>query len=81
MQTVGLHQQEASVAAVEVVAAVAEVVEAAAAVVEVAAAVVLVEVQPRSVEALVVSFVLGTFKPIVTITSGIRAPWSSFDNG
>ncbi|CAI7893951.1 unnamed protein product [Closterium sp. NIES-53] len=41
MQTVGLHQQEASVAAVEVVAAVAEVVEAAAAVVEVAAAVVL----------------------------------------
>ncbi|CAI7882402.1 unnamed protein product [Closterium sp. NIES-54] len=52
----------ASVAAVEVVEAAAEVVEAAAAVVEaaaavveVAAAVVLVEVQPRSVEALVVA--------------------------
>ncbi|CAI7850627.1 unnamed protein product [Closterium sp. NIES-54] len=43
----------ASVAAVEVVAVVAEVVEAAAAVVEVAVAVVLVEVQPRSMEALV----------------------------
>ncbi|CAI7857602.1 unnamed protein product [Closterium sp. NIES-53] len=52
----------ASVAAVEVVEAAAEVVEAAAAVVEAAAAVaevvvavVLVEVQPRSVEALVVA--------------------------
>ncbi|CAI7754709.1 unnamed protein product [Closterium sp. NIES-54] len=44
----------ASVAAVEVVEAAAEVVEAAAAVVEVAAAVVLVEVQPRSMEALLV---------------------------
>ncbi|CAI7773084.1 unnamed protein product, partial [Closterium sp. NIES-53] len=44
-----------SVAAVEVVQAAAEVVEAAAAVVEVAAAVVLVEVQPRSVEALMVA--------------------------
>ncbi|CAI7853804.1 unnamed protein product, partial [Closterium sp. NIES-53] len=41
-------------ALMEVVEAAAEVVEAAAAVVEVAAAVVLVEVQPRSVEALVV---------------------------
>ncbi|CAI7872301.1 unnamed protein product, partial [Closterium sp. NIES-53] len=52
----------ASVAVVEVVEAAAEVVEAAAAVVEAAAvvaevavAVVLVEVQPRSVEALVVA--------------------------
>ncbi|CAI7736246.1 unnamed protein product [Closterium sp. NIES-53] len=43
----------ASVAAVGVVEAAAAVVEAAAAVVEVAAAVVLVEVEPRSVEALV----------------------------
>ncbi|CAI7849856.1 unnamed protein product, partial [Closterium sp. NIES-53] len=45
----------ASVAAVEAVEAAADVVEAAAAVVEVAAAVVLVEVQPRSVEVLVVA--------------------------
>ncbi|CAI7809592.1 unnamed protein product, partial [Closterium sp. NIES-53] len=45
----------ASVAAVEVVEAAAEVVEAAAAVAEVAVVVVLVEVQPRSVEALVVA--------------------------
>ncbi|CAI7868070.1 unnamed protein product [Closterium sp. NIES-53] len=44
----------ASVAVVEVVEATAEVVEATAAVAEVAVAVVLVEVQPRSVEALVV---------------------------
>ncbi|CAI7933263.1 unnamed protein product [Closterium sp. NIES-54] len=47
----------ASVAAMEVVEAAAAVVEAAAAVVEVAAAVVLVEVQPRSVEPLVVASV------------------------
>ncbi|CAI7906973.1 unnamed protein product [Closterium sp. NIES-54] len=45
----------ASVAVVEVVEAVAEVKEAAAAVVEVAAVVVLVEVRPRSMEALVVA--------------------------
>ncbi|CAI7925315.1 unnamed protein product, partial [Closterium sp. NIES-53] len=54
----------ASVAAVEVVEAAAEVVEAAAAVVEVAAAVVLVEVQPRSVEALVVASVGSSRAPV-----------------
>ncbi|CAI7779444.1 unnamed protein product, partial [Closterium sp. NIES-54] len=54
----------ASVAVVEVVAAVAEVVEAAAAVVEVAAAVVLVEVQPRSVEALVAASASSSCAPV-----------------
>ncbi|CAI7765201.1 unnamed protein product [Closterium sp. NIES-54] len=54
----------ASVAAVEVVEAAAEVVEAAAAVVEVAAAVVLVEVQPRSVEALVVASASSSRAPV-----------------
>ncbi|CAI7869434.1 unnamed protein product [Closterium sp. NIES-54] len=61
----------ASVAAVEVVEAVAEVVEAAAAVmeaaaavVEVAAAVVLVEVQPRSMEALVVASASSSRVPV-----------------
>ncbi|CAI5537025.1 unnamed protein product [Closterium sp. Naga37s-1] len=52
----------ASVAAVEVVAAVAEVVEAA--VVEVAAAVLLVEVQPRSVEALVATSASSSCAPV-----------------
>ncbi|CAI7734490.1 unnamed protein product [Closterium sp. NIES-54] len=47
----------ASVVAVEVVEAAAEVVEAVAVVVAVAAAVVLVEVQPHSVEALMVASV------------------------
>ncbi|CAI7903661.1 unnamed protein product [Closterium sp. NIES-54] len=51
-------------AAAEVVAAVAAVVEAAAAVVEVAAAVVLVEVQPRSVEALVVASASSSRVPV-----------------
>ncbi|CAI7925041.1 unnamed protein product [Closterium sp. NIES-54] len=50
----------ASVAAVGVVEAAAAAVEAAAAVVEVAAAVVLVEVEPRSVEALVVASARGS---------------------
>ncbi|CAI7772915.1 unnamed protein product [Closterium sp. NIES-54] len=61
----------ASVAVVEVVEAAAEVVEAAAAVVEatavvvgVAAAVVLVEVQPRSVEALVVASASSSRVPV-----------------
>ncbi|CAI7790612.1 unnamed protein product, partial [Closterium sp. NIES-53] len=54
----------ASVAAVEVVAGVAEVVEAAAAVVEVAAAVVLVEVQLRSVEALVAASASSSCAPV-----------------
>ncbi|CAI7848207.1 unnamed protein product [Closterium sp. NIES-53] len=61
----------ASVAAVEVVEAAAEVVEAAAAVVEAAAivaevavAVVLVEVQPRSVEALVVASASSSRVPV-----------------
>ncbi|CAI7866406.1 unnamed protein product, partial [Closterium sp. NIES-54] len=54
----------ASVAAVVVVEAAAEVVEAAAAVVEVAAAVVLVEVQPRSVEALVVASASSSLAPV-----------------
>ncbi|CAI7800971.1 unnamed protein product, partial [Closterium sp. NIES-54] len=54
----------ASVAAVEVVEAAVEVVEAAAAVVEVAAAVVLVEVQPRSVEALVVASASSSCVPV-----------------
>ncbi|CAI7832755.1 unnamed protein product, partial [Closterium sp. NIES-54] len=60
-----------SVAAVEVVEAAAEVVEAAAAVVEAAAAVaevavavVLVEVQPRSVEALVVASASSSRVPV-----------------
>ncbi|CAI7914518.1 unnamed protein product [Closterium sp. NIES-54] len=53
----------ASVAVVEVVEAAAEVVEAAAAVVEVAAEV-LVEVQPRSVEALVVASVSSSRAPV-----------------
>ncbi|CAI7748164.1 unnamed protein product, partial [Closterium sp. NIES-54] len=53
-----------SVAAVEVVEAAAAVVEAAAAVVEVAAAVVLVEVQPRSVEALVVASASNSRVPV-----------------
>ncbi|CAI7834826.1 unnamed protein product, partial [Closterium sp. NIES-54] len=52
------------VAAVKVVAAVVEVVEAAAAVVEVAVAVVLVEVQPRSVEALVVASASSSCAPV-----------------
>ncbi|CAI7877292.1 unnamed protein product [Closterium sp. NIES-54] len=62
---------EASVVAVEVVEAAAEVVEAAAAVVEpaaavveVAAVVVLVEVQPRSVEALVVASARSSRVPV-----------------
>ncbi|CAI7876298.1 unnamed protein product, partial [Closterium sp. NIES-53] len=54
----------ATVAAVEVVAAVAEVVEAVATVVEVAAAVVLVEVQPRSVEALVATSASSSCAPV-----------------
>ncbi|CAI7882445.1 unnamed protein product, partial [Closterium sp. NIES-53] len=54
----------ASVAAVEVVEAAVEVVEAAAAVVEVAAAVVLVEVQPCSVEALVVASASSSHAPV-----------------
>ncbi|CAI7852844.1 unnamed protein product [Closterium sp. NIES-53] len=54
----------ASVAALEVVEAAAEVVEKAAAVVEVAAAVVLVEVQPRSVEALVVASATSSRAPV-----------------
>ncbi|CAI7749556.1 unnamed protein product [Closterium sp. NIES-54] len=54
----------ASVAAVEVVAAVAEEVEAAAAVVEVAEEVVLVEVQPRSVEALVAASASSSCAPV-----------------
>ncbi|CAI7825977.1 unnamed protein product [Closterium sp. NIES-54] len=54
----------ASVAAVEVVEAAAEVVESAAAVVEVAAAVVLVEVQPRSVEALVAASASSSCAPV-----------------
>ncbi|CAI7735529.1 unnamed protein product, partial [Closterium sp. NIES-54] len=54
----------ASVAAVEVVEAAAEVVEAAAAVVEVAAVVVLVEVQPRSVEDLVVASASSSRVPV-----------------
>ncbi|CAI7845664.1 unnamed protein product, partial [Closterium sp. NIES-53] len=60
----------ASVAAVEVVEAAAEVEEAAAAVVEVAAVVVLVEVQPRSVEALVVASASSSRAPV-------RLLWSS----
>ncbi|CAI7859978.1 unnamed protein product [Closterium sp. NIES-53] len=51
-------------AAAEVVEAAAEVVEAAAAVVEVAAAVVLVEVQLRSVEALVVASASSSCVPV-----------------
>ncbi|CAI7735864.1 unnamed protein product, partial [Closterium sp. NIES-53] len=51
-------------AAAEVVEAAAAVLEAAAAVVEVAAAVVLVEVQPRSVEALVVASTSSTRVPV-----------------
>ncbi|CAI7793125.1 unnamed protein product, partial [Closterium sp. NIES-54] len=54
----------ALVAAVEVVEAAAEVVEAAAAVVEVAVAVVLVEVQPHSVEALVVASASSSRVPV-----------------
>ncbi|CAI7829038.1 unnamed protein product, partial [Closterium sp. NIES-53] len=54
----------ALVAAVEVVAAVAEEMEAAAAVVEVAAEVVLVEVQPRSVEALVAASASSCCAPV-----------------
>ncbi|CAI7913775.1 unnamed protein product, partial [Closterium sp. NIES-53] len=54
----------ASVAAVEVVEAAAEVVEATAAVVEVAAVVVLDEVQPRSVEALVVASASSSRVPV-----------------
>ncbi|CAI7742066.1 unnamed protein product, partial [Closterium sp. NIES-54] len=54
----------ASVAAVELVTAVAEMVEAAAAVLEVAAAVVLVEVQPRSVEALVAASASSSCAPL-----------------
>ncbi|CAI7814318.1 unnamed protein product, partial [Closterium sp. NIES-53] len=54
----------ASLAAVEVVEAAAEVVEAAATVVEVAAVVVLVEVQLRSVEALVVASVSSSRAPV-----------------
>ncbi|CAI7728594.1 unnamed protein product [Closterium sp. NIES-54] len=54
----------ASVAAVGVVEAVAEVVEVAAAVVEVAAAGVLVEVQLRSVEALVVASASSSRAPV-----------------
>ncbi|CAI7863987.1 unnamed protein product, partial [Closterium sp. NIES-53] len=60
----------ASVAAVEVVAVVVEVVEAAAVVVEVAAAVVLVEVQPRSVEALVVASASSSCAPVRPRRSG-----------
>ncbi|CAI7804078.1 unnamed protein product, partial [Closterium sp. NIES-53] len=52
---VSMAAMEVVEAAAEVVEAAAEVVEAAAAVVEVAAAVVLVEVQPHSVEALVLA--------------------------
>ncbi|CAI7904230.1 unnamed protein product [Closterium sp. NIES-53] len=55
---------EASVAAVGVVEAAAAVVEAVAVVVEVAAAVVLVEVQPRSVEALVVASASSSRVPV-----------------
>ncbi|CAI7812270.1 unnamed protein product [Closterium sp. NIES-54] len=51
-------------AAAEVVEAAEAVVEAAAAVVEVAAAVVLVEVQPRSVEALVVASTSNNHVPV-----------------
>ncbi|CAI7816820.1 unnamed protein product, partial [Closterium sp. NIES-53] len=54
----------ASVAVVEVVASVAEVVEAAAAVVEAEAVVVLVEVQPRSVEALVAASASRSYAPV-----------------
>ncbi|CAI5510945.1 unnamed protein product [Closterium sp. Naga37s-1] len=54
----------ASVAAVGVVEAAAAAVEAAAAVVEVAAAVVLVEVEPRSVEALVVASASSSRVPV-----------------
>ncbi|CAI5531079.1 unnamed protein product [Closterium sp. Naga37s-1] len=54
----------ASVAAVEVVEAAEEVEEAAAAVVEVAAVVVLVEVQPCSVEALVVASASSSHAPV-----------------
>ncbi|CAI7923793.1 unnamed protein product [Closterium sp. NIES-53] len=54
----------ASVAAVGVVEAAAEAVEAAAAVVEVATAVVLVEVEPRSVEALVVASTSSSRVPV-----------------
>ncbi|CAI7877590.1 unnamed protein product, partial [Closterium sp. NIES-53] len=54
----------ATMAAVVVVEAAAEVVEAAAAVVAVAATVVLVEVQPRSVEALVVASASSSRVPV-----------------
>ncbi|CAI7770219.1 unnamed protein product, partial [Closterium sp. NIES-54] len=54
----------ASVATVEVVEAAAAVVEAVAAVVEVTAAVVLVEVQPLSVEALVVASTSSSRAPV-----------------
>ncbi|CAI7844785.1 unnamed protein product [Closterium sp. NIES-53] len=55
---------EAVEAAAEVVEAAAPVVEAAAAVVEVAAVLVLVEVQPRSVEALVVASASSSRVPV-----------------
>ncbi|CAI7933123.1 unnamed protein product [Closterium sp. NIES-54] len=65
----------ASVAAVVVVEAAVAVVEAAAVVVEVAAAVVLVEVQPHSVEALVVASASSSRVPV-------RPRWpSSFVSG
>ncbi|CAI7855588.1 unnamed protein product [Closterium sp. NIES-54] len=66
---------EASVAAVEAVAAVAEEMAAAAAVVEVAEEVVMVEVQPRSVEALVAASASCSCAPVRPIR------FSSFVSG
>ncbi|CAI7868822.1 unnamed protein product, partial [Closterium sp. NIES-54] len=60
----GVGASVAAVEVVEVVEAAAEVVEAAAAVVEAAAAVVLLEVQPRSVEALVVASTSSSRAPV-----------------
>ncbi|CAI7837017.1 unnamed protein product, partial [Closterium sp. NIES-53] len=65
----------ASLAALEVVAAMAEEVEAAGAVVEVAVEVVLVEVQPRSVEALVAASASSSCAPVRP------CQFSSFVNG